>query len=107
MQGMTDAAHPDRSLDELGTPESIRAHREPHAERAPADPAVVDPHGATDAISAEEYVGRRGGIRGLWDSLAYGVQLAALSVYGPAPQSASADPVERLKRKYGRTSRRL
>lgn len=103
---MSESAPGDGGLEDLGTPADIRAPREPSPVTEPTSPQIADPHGATDAISSDEYVGRRGGVRGLWDSLAYGVQLAALSIYGPAPQAADADPVVRLKRKYGRDSRR-
>jgi hypothetical protein len=37
--------------------------------------------------------------------VAYHVQLAALSVYGSADQSRASDPIERLKRRYGRAPR--
>lgn len=102
---MDDSMDDDRSLDELGTPADIRATAQPQPAAAPQDSRVTDPHGASDAISGEEYVGRREGLQGLWDSLAYRVQLIGLSVYGPAPQSADTDPVQRLKRKYGRVAR--
>lgn len=102
---MDDSMDDDKSLDELGTPADIRATAQPQPAAAPQYSRVTDPHGASDAISGEEYVGRREGLQGLWDSLAYRVQLIGLSVYGPAPQSADTDPVQRLKRKYGRVAR--
>ncbi|MDO8308677.1 MAG: hypothetical protein Q7V58_10030 [Actinomycetota bacterium] len=51
-------------------------------------------------------MGRRRGLRGLWSSLAYWVQLAGLSLYGPASQPRASDPIERLKKKYGRPARK-
>jgi len=102
---MTDVGSDDGGLDSLGTPEAARRPAVPHGRRQPAPREVADPHGATDPISSDEYVGRRGGLAGGWDSLAYWVQFAALSIYGPAAQSESADPIERLKRKYGRPGR--
>jgi hypothetical protein len=102
---MTDAGHEDRGLDDLGTPADIRAPRDPQPTE-PVDPSIADPHGATDPISRDEYVGRRGGLVGVWDSIAYWVQYALLSTYGTADQSEEADPVQRLKRKYGRPESR-
>lgn len=67
---------------------------------------IVDPHGTTDPVTPDEFVGRRSGLRGVWDSLAYWVQVAGLSVYGPASQPRASDPIERLKRKYGRPARK-
>lgn len=67
---------------------------------------IVDPHGASDPVTPDEFVGRRRGLRGLWSSLAYWVQLAGLSLYGPASQPRASDPIERLKKKYGRPARK-
>ena len=69
--------------------------------------AVVDPHGASEPVTSEEYIGRRGGLRGAWDTLAYWVQFAGLWVYGAADQPRASDPIERLKRKYGRPGRKF
>ena len=37
-------------------------------------------------------------------SLTYWVRLALLTVYGPATQDEATDPIEQLKRDYGRTT---
>lgn len=103
---MKDTESDDGRLDELGTPADMRATGMPATDPGHVDREVSDPHGATVPISKEEYVGRRGGLRGVADSLAYWFQLATLSIYGPAAQPRNADPIERLKRKYGRPGRR-
>jgi hypothetical protein len=85
----------------MGSPEDEPADRD-----VPVDHDVVDPHGATDPITPSEYVGRRHGVQGVWDSVAYWTQFVLLSAYGPASQSEFSDPVQRLRRKYGRPSQR-
>jgi hypothetical protein len=102
---MTGTQTGDDGLEGLGTPPEKRTSQVAGPRTPKADASVRDPHGATDPVTADEYVGRRRGLGGLLDSIAYGFQLAVLSIYGPADQSGSADPVERLKRKYGRSSR--
>lgn len=104
---MTYREQDDGDPDELRTPTGTRSTPDPARDPEPVSTDVSDPHGAMDPISRDEYVGRRGGVRGLWGSLAYWFQLAALSIWGPAPQRKGADPIERLKRKYGRPGRRF
>jgi len=48
---------------------------------------------------------RRRGFVGLLDSIAYRAQLAVLSVFGAAELSREVDPIEQLKRRYGRVER--
>lgn len=77
----------------------------PHFPTEEARRQIVDPHGASDPITPDEYVGRRHGLARLWNIVAYRFQLACLLVYGPANQAPGSDPVTRLKRKYGRPVR--
>lgn len=86
-------------IHQLGTPADIRA-AQPVEEPSPARDAL-DPH----TIGDSEWRERRHGLAGVWDSIAYRVQLALLSIYGPGEQTRAADPIERLKRKYGRAPR--
>ncbi len=48
---------------------------------------------------------RRHGFAGFIDSIAYRVQWAMLSVFGAAELSREKDPIEQLKRRYGRQER--
>lgn len=41
-------------------------------------------------------------VRSWVDSVEYWTKYALLSVYGPAAQDRRSDPIERLKRQYGR-----
>lgn len=84
---------------QLGTPADIRA-AQPVEQPAPAQ-ETLDPH----KVDESEWRERRHGIAGLWDAIAYRVQLILLSVYGAGEQTREADPIERLKRKYGRAQR--
>jgi hypothetical protein len=87
-------------LEGLGTPENLRA------QYPPTDPAPIqsalDPH----KIDASESHERRRGLAGAWDSIAYHAQLVLLSIYGAGQTTREADPIERLKRKYGRAPRK-
>jgi hypothetical protein len=102
---MSDAASDEGDLARLGTPPEQRRPATSGPRPGPVPREVADPHGATDPITRDEYVGRRHGLAGLWGSIAYWVQYVGLSIYGPAAQSEAADPIERLKRKYGRSGR--
>lgn len=86
-------AEDESGLEGLGTPPDLRA---PQPE-APAPPTPVP---------LPEPAPRRRGFLGLMDSIAYGLQLFALSVWGTAEQPRESDPIERLKRKYGRSPRK-
>ncbi|MFA7323424.1 MAG: hypothetical protein WC005_03610 [Candidatus Nanopelagicales bacterium] len=95
-------------LEQLGTPPEIRNSRP----QIPASDAafVARVVGTAGHVSAMEPwdahpVGRRHGLRGFLDSIMYRWQLLLLSVYGPAEQTRQADPIEQLKRKYGRLPR--
>ena len=80
-------------LDQLGTPEHLRAPQpEEVAPTAPAEPLAPEP--------------RRHGFRGFLDTIAYGVKYALLSVFGAGEQPRESDPIERLRRKYGRPPRK-
>ncbi|MDO9486670.1 MAG: hypothetical protein Q7K25_11495 [Actinomycetota bacterium] len=49
---------------------------------------------------------RRHGFMGLVDSIAYYWQWTLLSVFGAAQLSREVDPIEQLKRRYGREPRK-
>jgi hypothetical protein len=95
-------------LEELGTPREVRESRPAlypeHAaldKQARAHPEVRADYGPDDSKPPA----RRGGLIGLWNSIAYGVQYAMLFVWGAGEQSRRADPIEKLKRRYGREQR--
>lgn len=80
-------------LDQLGTPEDLRAPQ----------PEVSSPQPVQEPAAPEP---RRRGFRGFLDTIAYGTKYALLSVFGAGEQPRESDPIERLKRKYGRPPRK-
>lgn len=95
-------------LEKLGTPPQVRDGR----------PALYPEHAALDLQARRHPEIRadfgpedgkppatRHGLVGLWNTIAYGVQYAILFVWGAGEQSRTADPIEKLKRRYGRPQR--
>lgn len=87
-------------LAHLGTPEEMRSVNpvppEADALRAQEMPkAPVDPPRP-----------RRHGLAGLYDSIAYSFQYAVYSIFGAAELSRERDPIEQLRRRYGREPRK-
>ena len=87
-------------LEELGTPPDLRA-AQPDRPPAPRKQAL-DPH----KIDSQPKHARKHGLGAAWETLAYWTQYALLSVYGAGQQSRQDDPIERLRRKYGRPPRK-
>jgi len=93
---------PETGLESLGTPADLRAPQppidEPPLQDAPAE--LTEPLG-------DWHANKRHGIAGLWDSIAYGAQFVLLSIYATGDQPEQSDPVEKLRRKYGRPPRKF
>lgn len=88
-------------LDELGTPE---AEREARPALYPDD-AELDDHVHSPVHDARRQSAPRR--HGPWASVAYWAQWVGLQVYGPASQTSAQDPIEELKRRYGRHERQF
>ncbi len=95
-------------LEGLGTPEAEREARpalypehEALDKQAATHPEILATHGPDDSVP----VAPRTGIAGLWNAIAFWAQYAVLFVWGAGSQSRAADPIERLKRRYGRAPR--
>lgn len=104
-----DQGRPDE-LEEFGTPTEEREARPAlypeHAaldETARQHPELVPVYGPDDSQGPAP----RTGLIGVWNTIAYYVQYAMLFVWGSASQTRATDPIERLKRRYGRSSDRL
>ncbi len=102
--------HPDvpTGIEQLGTPKDERDARpalypEHEALDAQAEkhPEILADPGPDDTVRQP----RRHGLAGAWDTVAYGVQWLLLSVWGAGQQSRKADPIEKLRRRYGRPER--
>jgi len=85
----------------LGTPPEV-------AQASPVPPETdalrADPTPMTPAEPRRE---RRRGISGLWDTIAYSVQWLIYTVFGAAQLDRDVDPIEQLKRRYGREERKF
>lgn len=95
-------------LDELGTPQEEREERPAlypeHAaldDQAREHPEILADFGPDDSAP----VAPRTGLMGAWNTVAYYVQYGLLFVWGAGSQSRAADPIEKLKRRYGRAPR--
>lgn len=93
------------SIEQLGTPPEVRNAR-PQIPPSEIVDAARAAHTVGQVPAMEPWdairVGRRRGFRGFLDSIEYRWLLLLLSLYGPARQTREADPIEQLKRKYGR-----
>jgi len=105
---MSDRPDDTSGIEQLGTPKEVRDARPalyPEHEaldaQAQVHPEVRADAGPDDSVRQP----RRRGLAGAWDSLAYGVQWLLLSVFGTGEQSRRADPIEKLRRRYGRPER--
>lgn len=87
-------------LEHLGTPAEMRTVNPitPESEALRAQPTPNAPY--------EPARERRHGFMGLVDSIAYYWQWTLLSVFGAAQLSREVDPIEQLKRRYGREPRK-
>lgn len=92
-------------LEELGTPKDVRDARPAlypeHAvldEEARKHPEIRAEYGPDDTAGPAP----KTGATGVWNTIAYHFQYAVLFVWGAASQSNSADPIQKLKRRYGR-----
>lgn len=92
-------------LEELGTPKEVRDARPAlYPEHAALDeqgrrhPEVRADYGPDDTVAPAP----RSGATGVWNTIAYYFQYAVLFVWGAGSQSRTADPIQRLKRRYGR-----
>ncbi len=81
----------------------------------PAEMRSVNPiPPETEALRAQEIPSapieprrqRRHGLAGLMDSIAYYVQWTLLSIFATAELSREKDPIEQLRRRYGREPRK-
>ena len=98
----------DADLAALGTPKAERDARpalypEDAAldENAERHPEVLADYGPDDTKPPAA----RSGAIGVWNAIAYYVQYGLLFVFGAGSQSRTADPIEKLKRRYGREDR--
>jgi len=90
-----------REFANLGTP--------PQAAQVSPVPAETDALRAqpTPTTPIEPARERRRGLLGLWDTLAYSVQWLIYTVFGAAELDRDVDPIEQLKRRYGREQRKF
>ncbi|MDO8731409.1 MAG: hypothetical protein Q7L55_02395 [Actinomycetota bacterium] len=86
-------------LADLGTPAEMRS-----VNQIPPEDEALRAQG-TPTAPYEFARQRRHGFKGLRDSVAYYPQWAMLSVFGTAELSREVDPIEQLKRRYGRAER--
>lgn len=92
-------SHEQNPLEYLGTPVEMRAVNPipPESDALRAQETPTAPY--------EPPRPRRHGFMGLLDSIAYRAQLVVLTVFGAAELSREVDPIEQLKRRYGRDER--
>lgn len=105
------SVHPDQSNPSKFEQENPLAHMGTPAEMRTVNPIPPE----TQALRAqsmpkapfEPVRARRHGLMGLMDSIAYRFQLVILSAFGAAELSREKDPIEQLKRRYGRAERKV
>ena len=87
-------------LAHLGTPAEMRT-----ANPIPEEDSRLRAQG-TPETPYQRMRPRRHGFQGVLDSIAYSFQWTVLSLFGAAELSREKDPIEQLKRRYGREPRK-
>ena len=90
----------DNPLTYLGTPVEMRT-----ANPIPPESSSLREQG-TPKMPYQPMRPRRHGFKGFLDSIAYAFQWTILSLFGAAELSREKDPIEQLKRRYGREPRK-